>query len=165
MHPRIINVVNPYPDGIIGVMKTFGEKMFELRKRRGISQDDLAAAFGVHQTQISRWESNNAPPEKPGRLVKLAELLGCTVDYLINDHIDEMPRPLNEDERVVLRVARKLGLEEAIGRLTLAAKEAASPESTPRNGVKQSRPGSTSRGRVTDDEATGEDGRRRRPAE
>ena len=35
----------------------FNEKLQELRKRKGLTQEDLAAAIFVSRTAISKWES------------------------------------------------------------------------------------------------------------
>ena len=36
---------------------TLGEKIIELRKKRGLSQEDLAITLGVSQQAVSKWET------------------------------------------------------------------------------------------------------------
>lgn len=62
----------------------FGEKLFELRKKAGYSQEMLAEKVGVSRQTVSKWELNEVQPEMiKGKL--LAELYGVTYDSLIND--------------------------------------------------------------------------------
>ena len=42
---------------------TFAEKLQVLRKRRSLSQEQLAAALGVSRQAISKWELNAAVPD------------------------------------------------------------------------------------------------------
>lgn len=62
----------------------FGDKLFELRKTAGYSQEMLAERLGVSRQTVSKWELNEVQPEMiKGKL--LAELYGVTYDSLIND--------------------------------------------------------------------------------
>lgn len=42
---------------------TFGEKLFQLRKVRGLSQEELAGKLNTSRQAISKWENNNGYPE------------------------------------------------------------------------------------------------------
>lgn len=64
-------------------MENFGKRLRCLRKERGLTQDDIAAAIGVSRQIISRWERNEAVP-KAGNLTALADTLGISVDYLLH---------------------------------------------------------------------------------
>lgn len=61
-------------------------KLQELRKRRGISQSDLAQQIGVDASLISRWESGEREPSFSQQM-ELARLLGVTVDYIVNGQL------------------------------------------------------------------------------
>jgi len=57
------------------------------RKKKKMTQIQLAAAMGVTENTIYRWESDNLAHEvDPGikNLKKMADLFNCTVDELIN---------------------------------------------------------------------------------
>lgn len=51
------------------------------RKQNGISQKELAQRLGVKQASVCLWESGKNLP-RVGRLQKIAEILGCTVEDL-----------------------------------------------------------------------------------
>lgn len=70
-------------------MNRLGERIKELRTERGLSQLELAALVGVHQTQISRVESG-LHGITLATAIDLARALGITVNELIpNDNASE----------------------------------------------------------------------------
>lgn len=76
-------------------MKTFSEKLLELRRREGLSQEQLADRLGVTRQSVSKWESGTAAPEL-SKLVALSDLFGVSVDYLVKDRLEEPERPAPE---------------------------------------------------------------------
>ena len=54
----------------------------QLRKQKGISQQELAAMINVTQAAISQWELGSAKPTIEN-LVLLAKIFDCKVDDLI----------------------------------------------------------------------------------
>ena len=67
---------------------TLGEKIYELRKRQGLSQEQLAEALDVSRQSISKWEGNVTYPE-PDRLVTISEYFHVSLDYLMKADITE----------------------------------------------------------------------------
>ena len=65
---------------------TFSEKLLELRKRQGMSQEELAEKLEVSRQAVSRWEQGSAMPDVIN-LARISKLFGVTADYLINDEI------------------------------------------------------------------------------
>ena len=65
----------------------YSEKIYELRKNEGISQEALAAAIGTTRQQISRWECGNAVPN-PKFAYALAAHFGCTIEELFGEKIE-----------------------------------------------------------------------------
>ena len=41
----------------------FGEKLFKLRKEKGLSQEALAEQIGTTRQAVSKWENNQGFPE------------------------------------------------------------------------------------------------------
>ncbi len=66
---------------------TTGEKISEGRKKLGLTQQQFADELGVTRQAVSRWESDLAFPETD-TLIKLSEMFGCSIDYLIKYNQD-----------------------------------------------------------------------------
>ena len=67
---------------------TTGEKLAALRKRKGITQERLSEILKVSRQSVSRWEMDAAFPETD-KLIKLSKLLECSIDFLLNDALEE----------------------------------------------------------------------------
>jgi len=65
-----------------------GTRLSELRKKRGISQKDLAQMIGVTPSTISQLESNRIYPSIPA-LMKIAEILGVDAGYFFGKSLTE----------------------------------------------------------------------------
>lgn len=63
---------------------TLGEKLAKLRREQNLTQEQLAELLGVSRQAISKWESNTAYPETE-KMIRLAKLYYCSLDYLILD--------------------------------------------------------------------------------
>ena len=57
------------------------ERIYSLRKERGLSQERLAEAVGVSRQTVSKWERGAAEPELE-KLRALAEVFGVSLDSL-----------------------------------------------------------------------------------
>lgn len=72
-----------------------GSNLRAERARRGLTQSALADIVGVVPISVARWESGVAEPA-PRHLFKLAQLFGCTPEYLLdmvelpNEHLAPM---------------------------------------------------------------------------
>lgn len=67
---------------------TIGEKIAKLRKENNYTQEQLAELLGVSRQSISKYESGIVYPETE-KLIRLSELFGCTVDYLLKDYLEQ----------------------------------------------------------------------------
>ena len=63
---------------------TFGEKLQQLRRERGWSQEELAAHIPISRQAISKWESGAAMPDTEN-VVAISRLFGVSTDYLLHD--------------------------------------------------------------------------------
>ena len=58
------------------------EKIFQHRKRLGLSQEELANKLGVTRQSVSKWELGDSQPDLD-MIVKLAKLFEVSTDYLL----------------------------------------------------------------------------------
>lgn len=63
---------------------TFGEKLFKLRKEKGLSQEALSEQVGTTRQAISKWENNQGFPETE-KLMILSNIFEVSVDYLLKE--------------------------------------------------------------------------------
>ena len=75
----------------------FGDKLVELRKKNGYSQEELAEKLGVSRQSVSKWESNNTYPETD-KIVQIANIFDCSMDDLINDKITDVETTLRKNK-------------------------------------------------------------------
>lgn len=74
----------------------FHEKLQELRKNRGLTQEELAEVLCVSRTAISKWESGRGYPNIDS-LKAIAKFFGVTIDELLSG--DELLTIAEEDTR------------------------------------------------------------------
>ena len=92
------------------------DKIIDLRKKNGWSQEELAEMLGVSRQSVSKWEGAQSVPDM-ARIVRMSEIFGVTTDYLLKD--DAEPVALAEPDAI--SAARTVGMEEA--NAFLSAKE------------------------------------------
>lgn len=61
---------------------TFGERLANLRKTKGLSQEQLAEVLDLTRQTISKWELDQSTPDLE-YIVKLSDFFSVTTDYLI----------------------------------------------------------------------------------
>ena len=59
------------------------EKLYELRRASGMSQEELAEKLGVSRQAVSKWESGATQPELP-KLIELSKIYQVSVDALLS---------------------------------------------------------------------------------
>ena len=69
---------------------TLSEKLQNLRKAAGLSQEQLAERLNVTRQAVSKWETGEGKPDIDN-LLPLAKLLHTTVDYLLG--LTDKPEP------------------------------------------------------------------------
>ena len=74
----------------------FNEKLQELRKQKGLTQEELAVSLYVSRTAISKWESGRGYPNIES-LKAIAKFFSVTVDELLST--DEVLTIAEEDSR------------------------------------------------------------------
>lgn len=86
------------------------DKITELRKKNGWSQEDLASQLGVSRQSVSKWESGQSIPDLE-RILKMSEIFGVTTDQLLKDEAappeaaalppEDAPAPAEEGARLM----------------------------------------------------------------
>lgn len=108
------------------VMKnTFASKLKELRRERGMGQEQLASVCGVSVQAVSKWECEQSYPDIE-LLATIADTFGVTIDSLLRADTDvntgagnnEKAEAENVEDRLLAAVAEKFGVpKENIGRV------------------------------------------------
>lgn len=87
----------------------FADKLTQLRKKAGWSQEELAEQMNVTRQSVSKWEGSQSIPDLE-KMIRLSELFGVSTDYLLKDEIEveEYHTPSDEVSKI-----RRVSLEEA----------------------------------------------------
>lgn len=95
----------------------YGKRLKKLRESRGITHQELADLLGVSYAQIYRYEANKTDPSTDV-LVKLGQLFGVSVEYLLGMTDDESRHlsqsDLSPNELIIIEALRRGDLKEAI---------------------------------------------------
>lgn len=67
----------------------FNNKLYELRKQKGFSQEELANRLNVSRQTVSKWEVGDSTPDME-KLVAMSDLFGISLDELV---LDKSPEP------------------------------------------------------------------------
>lgn len=90
----------------------FADKLIQLRKKSGWSQEELAEQMGVSRQSISKWEGAQSIPDLE-KIIRLAKLFSVSTDYLLLDEMGEpeggTPALPGEDSPAL----RRISMEEA----------------------------------------------------
>ena len=66
---------------------TIGERLYNLRKEKNLSQEELANELDVSRQSVSKWETNQSTPDFD-KIVALSEYFGITTDELLTGKKD-----------------------------------------------------------------------------
>lgn len=87
------------------------DKIIDLRKKNGWSQEELAEQLNVSRQSVSKWESGMSIPDL-NKIIAMSELFGVSTDYLLKDALDA-PTPSETDGKDAAAPARTVTAEEA----------------------------------------------------
>lgn len=86
------------------------DKIIELRKKAGYSQEELAEKMGVSRQSVSKWEGALSIPDLD-KILLMSEIFGVSTDFLLKDELgDEI---LSPKEEISESSFRKVSMEEA----------------------------------------------------
>lgn len=83
----------------------FEEKIVELRKQKGLSQEELAEQLGVSRQAVSRWELGQTLPDIPN-LLQLCEMFSVSADYLVRDE-EQTAEKSGQNAKTIARLTRE----------------------------------------------------------
>lgn len=78
-------------------MNNLGERLFELRKSKNLSQEEVAEKLNVTRQTVSKWETNQSTPDFD-KIIPLCELFEITTDELLTGSKKETNQNEKESE-------------------------------------------------------------------
>lgn len=85
----------------------FADKLIQLRKKAGWSQEELAEQMNVTRQSVSKWEQAQAVPDLE-KMIRLSELFGVSMDYLVKDEMKDIgSNNISDDSSMLRRVTMK----------------------------------------------------------
>ena len=99
-----------------------GNNIAVLRKKKGITQEELANELGVSAQAVSKWENNSSCPDV-SLLTKIADYFGVSVDALLRAQEDDIVDLAEEKEdnvkpddkkNIVIKIMQQNGKENVI---------------------------------------------------
>ena len=93
------------------------DKIIDLRKKAGCSQEELAQQLGVSRQSVSKWEGAQSIPDID-KILQMSRIFGVSTDYLLKDEIE---LPAAADSTPALR---RVSMEEASRYLALSRETA-----------------------------------------
>ena len=88
------------------------QRLAELRRERGFSQESLAEQLGLSRQAVSKWERAESAPDM-GNLIALADLYGVTLDELlrVSPEVEEDVRYESQERAETAAVAASAAAE------------------------------------------------------
>ena len=65
----------------------FGEKLLQLRKSKGMSQESLAEQLNTSRQAVSKWENGQGYPETE-KLLLISNIFNVSIDYLLKERVE-----------------------------------------------------------------------------
>lgn len=88
------------------------DKIIDLRKKCGWSQEELAEKLGVSRQAVSKWESAQSIPDLE-RVIAMSQLFSVSTDYLLKEEMEvSLPQTMGEED-VSATGIRRVSMEEA----------------------------------------------------
>lgn len=87
-----------------------GEKLYELRKEKNLSQEEVADRLNVTRQTVSKWETNQSTPDFD-KIVPLCELFGISTEELLTGKKQEVKEEQKEEKTMTREEARRKSAE------------------------------------------------------
>lgn len=92
---------------------SFAEKIYLIRTKNKLSQEEMASKFNVSRQTVSKWESGMSYPEID-KLISISEMFDVSIDYLLKDNANRK----DMGERIEKIIFQFLASSQGMGRVS-----------------------------------------------
>ena len=85
----------------------FNNRLYQLRKQKGLSQEELANRLNVSRQTVSKWEVGDSTPDME-KLVAISDLIDVSLDKLVMGKEDEPQIPTTTKSELVTVLNEKV---------------------------------------------------------
>lgn len=85
----------------------FNNRLYQLRKQKGLSQEELANRLNVSRQTVSKWEVGDSTPDME-KLVAISDLFDVSLDKLVMGKEDEPQNPTATKSELVTVLNEKV---------------------------------------------------------
>ena len=85
----------------------FHSKLYNLRKQKGLSQEEIANRLNVSRQTISKWEVGDSTPEME-KLIAISDLFGISLDELVMDKAPVKTEEVSAKSELVSELTEKV---------------------------------------------------------
>ena len=78
---------------------TLGQRIYNLRMAKGLSQEEVAEQLDVSRQSVSKWETDTSVPDLD-KLMKLCDLFGVSMDELVRGEAPQAERPVEQKTKL-----------------------------------------------------------------
>jgi transcriptional regulator with XRE-family HTH domain len=89
----------------------FNNKLYNLRKQRGLSQEEMANRLNVSRQTVSKWEIGDSTPDME-KLAAISELFDVSLDELVLDKKPAQNKETSGKLEIVTEIKQKVLTEE-----------------------------------------------------
>lgn len=85
----------------------FNNRLYQLRKQKGLSQEELANRLNVSRQTVSKWEVGDSTPDME-KLIAISDLFDVSLDKLVMGKEDEPQAPTTTKSELVTVLNEKI---------------------------------------------------------
>ena len=89
----------------------FHNKLYNLRKKKGLSQEELANRLNVSRQTISKWEVGDSTPDME-KLIAISDLFEISLDELVMDKVPTQMRETSSKSEIASELKEKILTDE-----------------------------------------------------
>ena len=85
----------------------FNNRLYQLRKQKGLSQEELANRLNVSRQTVSKWEVGDSTPDME-KLIAMSDLFDVSLDRLVMGKEDEEKPPISAKSEFAIVLNEKV---------------------------------------------------------